>query len=720
MLQKGSILTFLFLILVDFSGLAQDSVLLLKPAQLENGWVRLSNVEEWKFQKGTDPSWATTELDDSSWTALDSAGIQALNYDENGNFEGWFRFRFKFEEGFTDQPFFLYSSNYAAQEIYLDGEPVHTFGNPGIGEETYKRNDFQFAYLSLKIGQEYNIAIHFVDRVGFITRVLNNPKVMGQRGFLWFATGPRVHLIQQERAEDKTLYVFIFSFLLGLSLLFWLIWLQNRKEQHLFLIAIFMTLLTWVPLNNLIYNSNFEFSFINKNWYGILPLMQVIMGGGSAATLPLVLASTLQGNIPKWVRRVSQTIFFILAPLEIIRAALELPFGQVIAITAIMLSCLVSFYLLFKFRKKAGGAKRAVIIGLGLFAFSYIILFILMSLGVTGISNYWFGLQTLIFPVFLLIYVALWLKETLLKEREKAEEVIKVTREKENLLKDQNIQLEREVAKRTEELNNSLENLKATQTQLIQSEKMASLGELTAGIAHEIQNPLNFVNNFSEVSNELIDEMNEEIERKDFEEVKAIAKDIKQNLEKINHHGKRADSIVKGMLQHSRSSSGEKEPTDLNALADEYLRLAYHGLRAKDKSFNVTLETHFDETIGKVNLVSQDIGRVILNLITNAFYVVQKKKEQHPEDYEPTVTVSTKKTKNGVKISVKDNGNGIPEGIKEKIFQPFFTTKPTGQGTGLGLSMSYDIVTKGHGGNLKVETEEGKGTTFYINLPVSK
>ena len=338
----------------------------------------------------------------------------------------------------------------------------------------------------------------------------------------------------------------------------------------------------------------------------------------------------------------------------------------------------------------------------------------------TGNFNYLNGAQILIFPVFLLIYVALWLKETLLKEKEKAEEVIKVTREKEKLLKDQNIQLEREVAKRTEELNNSLENLKATQTQLIQSEKMASLGELTAGIAHEIQNPLNFVNNFSEVSNELIDEMNEEIERKDFEEVKAIAKDIKQNLEKINHHGKRADSIVKGMLQHSRSSSGEKEPTDLNALADEYLRLAYHGLRAKDKSFNATLETHFDETIGKVNLVSQDIGRVILNLITNAFYVVQKKKEQHPEDYEPTVTVTTRKEGNNVQIAVKDNGDGIPGAIKEKIFQPFFTTKPTGQGTGLGLSMSYDIVTKGHGGELKVSTKEGEGTSFTIVLPLVK
>jgi signal transduction histidine kinase/ketosteroid isomerase-like protein len=264
----------------------------------------------------------------------------------------------------------------------------------------------------------------------------------------------------------------------------------------------------------------------------------------------------------------------------------------------------------------------------------------------------------------------------------------------------------------------TLSDLRATQTQLIQSEKMASLGELTAGIAHEIQNPLNFVNNFSEVSNELIDEMNEEIEKGDLEEAKAIAEDIKQNLEKINHHGKRADSIVKGMLQHSRASSGEKEPTDLNVLADEYLRLAYHGLRAKDKSFNATLETHFDESIGMVNVLAQDMGRVILNLITNAFYVVQEKKKQQPEGYEPTVTVTTRKEGNKVLILVKDNGNGIPEGIKEKIFQPFFTTKPTGQGTGLGLSMSYDIITKGHGGTLTVTSKTGEGTEFAISLPV--
>ena len=284
-------------------------------------------------------------------------------------------------------------------------------------------------------------------------------------------------------------------------------------------------------------------------------------------------------------------------------------------------------------------------------------------------------------------------------------------------LKKRNIQLEEKVAVRTKELKLSLEDLRQTQAQLIQSEKMASLGELTAGIAHEIQNPLNFVNNFSEVNSELIVEMKQEIEKGNFDEVKIIAKDIEENEQKINHHGKRADAIVKGMLQHSRSSSGVKEPTDINALCDKYLRLSYHGIRAKDKSFNATLITDFDPLLEKINIIPQDIGRVILNLLNNAFYAVQQKQKENSSLYEPSVSVSTKKMVDTVEIKVSDNGNGIPQKIVAKIFQPFFTTKPTGQGTGLGLSLSYDII-KAHGGEIKVETKEGEGSEFIIQLPV--
>jgi signal transduction histidine kinase len=267
-------------------------------------------------------------------------------------------------------------------------------------------------------------------------------------------------------------------------------------------------------------------------------------------------------------------------------------------------------------------------------------------------------------------------------------------------------------------LESTLNDLKATQAQLIQTEKMASLGELTAGIAHEIQNPLNFVNNFSEVNTELVDELKSQLTTGNMQSAIEIADDIKGNEQKINHHGKRADAIVKGMLQHSRISSGKKEPTDINALCDEYLRLAYHGFRAKNKSFNAKFETDFDDSIGNISGIPQDIGRALLNLINNAFYAVAEKKKTAGNNYEPTFTIFTKKLDDKVEIVVKDNGNGIPQKVIDKIFQPFFTTKPTGQGTGLGLSLAYDIV-KAHGGEIKVNTREGEFTEFVVQLPIS-
>ena len=279
-----------------------------------------------------------------------------------------------------------------------------------------------------------------------------------------------------------------------------------------------------------------------------------------------------------------------------------------------------------------------------------------------------------------------------------------------------------EIEQQKKNVEQTLTELKSTQAQLIQSEKMASLGELTAGIAHEIQNPLNFVNNFSEVNKEMLEELKAERLKpnaeRDEDLQNDLINDVIDNEEKINHHGKRADSIVKGMLQHSQSSTGVKEPTDINKLADEYLRLSYHGLRAKDKSFNATLKTEYDESIENINIIPQDIGRVVLNLINNAFYVVDEKKKQIGDGYEPTVSVNTRKMSNKILISVKDNGNGIPQKILDKIFQPFFTTKPTGQGTGLGLSLSYDVI-KAHGGEIKVESKEGEGSEFIISLPVN-
>jgi signal transduction histidine kinase len=317
-----------------------------------------------------------------------------------------------------------------------------------------------------------------------------------------------------------------------------------------------------------------------------------------------------------------------------------------------------------------------------------------------------------------------------LKKRNKAiqnlsEENIEKEQEKQLILSTQNETLEKQVTERTNALTNSLKELKETQTQLIQKEKLASLGELTAGIAHEIQNPLNFVNNFSELSVDLAKELNEEMDKetidKDF--IKELMVDLTSNQEKINHHGKRASSIVKGMLEHSRASTGVKEMTDINALADEYFRLSYHGLRAKDKDFNATMETDFDKNLPKINVIPQDLGRVILNLFNNAFYAVHQRQQlseslKLSESYTPSVFLTTQLIDNQIVIKVRDNGTGMPESVRAKVFQPFFTTKPTGSGTGLGLSLAYDIVTKGHGGILEVISKENEFTEFMIKLPL--
>lgn len=383
--------------------------------------------------------------------------------------------------------------------------------------------------------------------------------------------------------------------------------------------------------------------------------------------------------------------------------------------------------IVFSYRQKELNPLRSFLVAF----VPYIIVALVNDLTAVASKTFYEGYDTYFKSALTLSYM--WMAAILYSQNRQAKALEKerIRRHQEEELNKaiarRKVELEGLVAERTaeltrqkEELENALTELRNTQSQLIQSEKMASLGELTAGIAHEIQNPLNFVNNFSEVSSELIAEIQEEIDKSNKEEILEILKDLKINLEKINFHGKRADAIVKGMLLHSRGSSGQKEPTDLNALADEYLRLAYHGLRAKDKSFNAKFEMDFDPGMGKITVVPQDIGRVILNLLTNAFYVVSEKKKRLGDAFEPVVSIQTKKTDSVVEIRVTDNGDGIPAKIIEKIFQPFFTTKPAGQGTGLGLSMCYEIVTQAHGGELIVDTKEGEGSVFTIRLPIEK
>jgi signal transduction histidine kinase len=384
---------------------------------------------------------------------------------------------------------------------------------------------------------------------------------------------------------------------------------------------------------------------------------------------------------------------------------------------AVIINMLVSFSAFFTalalcFYLKKEKIIRLIFIGFCI-GFVGIVFWILMqknSIPYSRFTNHLFMIQSMWWMIIFSVALELNINNYIKEKYQAQKELLLNLAEKEKLILHQNEMLEQKVEERTKEL-------KETQSQLIQREKMASLVELTAGVAHEIQNPLNFVNNFSEVSTDLLNEMKEEFTKDNVQGAIMIAESVKENLGKILYHGKRADAIVKGMLQHSRVSLGKKELTDINALTHEYFRLSYHGMQAKDKSFNATLKTDFDESVGKINVVPQDFGRLLLNLFNNAFYAVSEKEKQKLNGYKPTVIVSTSKNNDKVEIQVKDNGNGIPQTIIDKIFQPFFTTKPTGQGTGLGLSLSYDII-KAHGGEIKVETKEGQGAEFLIQLPI--
>ena len=429
----------------------------------------------------------------------------------------------------------------------------------------------------------------------------------------------------------------------------------------------------------------------------------------------------LKKTFPRWDKFLLWYPIFLLATstISLIRGSLLVQdVAEIISIGSILLFLIGNIIVLFKLLLRRDKQARIFIMA----GIPFLVCFLLSIFNNLDYLRIIGGLWAII-----ILSWAMFARFRLLMQ-ENANQALLREEERNRLTEQQNEILELQVAERTAELQSSIESLKQTQTQLIQSEKMASLGELTAGIAHEIQNPLNFVNNFSDVSIELLDEMQEEMAKGDTEEAAAIAGDIKLNLEKIAHHGRRADGIVKGMLQHSRASSGQKEPTDINVLADEYLRLAYHGLRAKDKSFNADLATNFDESLPKINIVPQDIGRVLLNLFTNAFYATQAKSKQWSvssdqsqfagESYKPIVSVSTHQKGDTVEIIVKDNGTGIPDAIKDKILQPFFTTKPTGEGTGLGLSLSYDIVVKSHNGSIEIISNEGIGSEFIIKIPV--
>jgi len=703
-----------FLLCICKNCIAQDTTAILNRSMLDPNTdiISLSGLKGWVFRNGNDTSWKRMIIETTGWREIDMKNISAKDADKNGKFEGWLRFKFKLDSSFGNIPVGIETLRWAATDIYLDGNFITSFGNTGINGKPYQENRNTLTGLHqfiIETGKEHVLAIYIVDYIDpFDKKFLKTESLINNYSVLVSLTGPLAHTKFTGLVRDSAAYGFLYCGIIGIiGMMFWFLCFQNRIEKNLLLIAISTTLFFFWEFFVNVASYPLEIDF-NRWWI----LFYIGFQSWPLATASMIYTVGVIFNVKYKKILLLFGVVFVAVSFLSTYLYKDSDFGY-FAFHPLS-AMIVQVYILISSWKKLKGAQWAIVIGV----ISTTVFSLLWAFLYTFYQNLSFqisiliqSLQCLSYPVSLMIYVVIRFKEILKEVQLNADKVVKMTEEKQEMLAQQNELLEEQVEERTREL-------KASQAQLIQSEKLASLGQLTAGIAHEIQNPLNFVNNFSEINRELINDLVEEVDKGSLEEVKLLVKDIQENEEKINHHGQRAAAIVKGMLQHSRTSSGVKEPTDMNALCDEYLRLSYHGLRAKDKSFNAKFETHFDDNIGKINAVPQDMGRVILNLINNAFYAVTEQRKLGIEDYEPMVTVSTKKEHDKIFISIADNGTGIPQNVVDKIFQPFFTTKPTGEGTGLGLSLSYDII-KTHGGQISVDSKEGTGTIFIIQLPSS-
>jgi signal transduction histidine kinase len=683
---------------------AQDSPITVSAGAIaKQNLFYLNDTSGWVYKTGNDAAYALAFYNTAGWKRLKPFDVTRQLADKDGNMEGWFRIKLVPDSSFINNSLnLIFTFIGGRQEVYIDGKLVGSYGRTNSEKRSFQNvnNAIPLVPGMMQPGKPSVIAVHFKNKLPSFP--LNLIYTDNDLKLYIELKGPEIY----DRLDHYSFYAVLWvTACTVLAVLFWLLAFQNRQEKNLWLIAActscfsisaytFYAETVMLPL----FMSKVTIDVITLTSNGLIIILMVILT-----------ARIFTHKVPRFVRG----CIIAFASMDAY-AIFGTYYPNVAYISAIIGGLIILFYYVITCWKKIKGSQWAIVLGILCAAFFGTIYFMYMIFLVPS-TFLILSIAFLALPVSLLVYVSLRFREIINEVRINASRLVQVTEEKRQHALNQQKILQEEVDNQTADLRSTLDNLKSTQSQLIQSEKMASLGELTAGIAHEIQNPLNFVNNFSDVNKELLEELKAEADKGNIDEVKSIANDVIDNSEKINHHGKRADAIVKGMLQHSRSSTGVMEPTDINALADEYLRLAYHGLRAKDKDFNATMKTDFDNGIGKINIIPQDIGRVLLNLYNNAFYAVAEKKKQQPENYEPTVSVSTKKLDNKITINVSDNGNGIPQKIVDKIFQPFFTTKPTGQGTGLGLSLSYDII-KAHGGEIKVETDEGEGTAFIIQL----
>jgi two-component system, NtrC family, sensor kinase len=713
---------FLFLL---FCGInfckAQDSAVVLSTSMFDKTTERILLAEKdgWIFKQGNDTVWAKQNIDITGWKKLKPTEISAKLADKNGRAEGWFRIKIKPDSSFTNIPVAFNSGSWAAVDIYVDGKQISAYGNTGVNGKPFEEHRHTFdppVTFNLTPAKDHIIAIHFVDYVAPLPPRRLKSEDASLQYFISLTTPKSISLGIKNIIQAFTYSTIWVAVCFILSILFWLLYFQNRNEKNLRLIAFCATCFAL----GMYFLARENAEGISYDSYTVYNIGAALFVETALIIIPFLLAKIFK-------RKISRPLKFFLVIILIAFISdffVSTTTGNILIGISVLSIIVICLYYIISSWKKLKGAQWAIVTGLLLSLF-FILLFFFITVVYKNIPFQYFLLFltgfSLSFPLSLLVYVAMRFKGYIKEVEQNAKRVVQLSEEKKEHAINQQKILQEEVNRQTSEIRTTLDNLKSTQSQLIQSEKMASLGELTAGIAHEIQNPLNFVNNFSEVNKEMLEELKAERIKPNAERDDALQdeliNDVIDNSEKINHHGKRADAIVKGMLQHSRQSSGQKEPTDINALADEYLRLSYHGLRAKDKTFNAEIKTDFDGSIGKVNIIPQDVGRVILNLFNNAFYAVTQKKKLNIPGYEPTVSVTTKKIDGHISIHIKDNGNGIPQNIVDKIFQPFFTTKPTGEGTGLGLSLAYDII-KAHGGELKVESKEGEGSEFVVQLPV--
>ena len=727
--MKKHLLKPILLIFVSLSLLGQNALLKQKNFHSDYNIYKIKTIpfngvslnKGWKYILEDSIKFAKPNFIDSHWDTTNIDKKLSL-FNAPNDKVGWFRKKIFIDSNLVKQGYIFRVQISGAAEIYLNGELIHKIGEIGNTNTTsnkiHIKNAVPYAVVFKNAGEQ-TLAIRFL--------YSSTSLLAGNMDF--YPLSLRLQKLESFEKKDNAssiMFAIVDGICLGLFLMMTIIhflfhyFFRNDRYNILFSSSMFIfCIFFWI--------SNDSFNEIPIDWAVIIFFLKRILYPIAHIILLIAVYEYLQ--IDKKLLFWTVIVFFFGSNILIYFTNADDIF-LIILYTLL----LVNYIFLIRSSQKKGNnnskaLKNAFFLFLG-FLISLAIIFGIYFTVFSPISSKaeFSKISLALTPIFVVLMavgpqlsvsaaISLSLAEEFVKNnlilKQKIVEIEKLSTEKEHILSSQNETLEKQVKIRTEELNNSLHELKTTQAQLIQSEKLASLGELTAGIAHEIQNPLNFVNNFSELSIDLANELKDEISKseKDWELIDELTTDLSENQQKINHHGKRASSIVKGMLEHSRTSTGVKELTNINALADEYLRLAYHGLRAKDASFNSNFQTDFDENLPKIEVIPQDFGRVLLNLINNAFYAVKDVES-------PLVIVSTEKIDNQIIIKVKDNGVGMSEATKAKIFQPFFTTKPTGQGTGLGLSLAYDIITKEHGGTINVESIEGEGTEFVISLPI--